>query len=399
MTQLPSGHPHRSVGLLAAAHFVNDQYGNYLPVLLPVFAAAYGLPLSLAGVLMTLQTVTGSMTQPFFGYLADRFRIRTVAALGIAASALGAGLMGAAPGFAALALVTILHGVGTAAFHPQSSAMVSSMSGARKGTTMSFYVMSGQAGYALSPLVAATIVSGAGLSWLMPAAAPGLAMAFVLYRLAPREWFLTVARGRSMSVWDALRESAGPLARVLALVVSRSTLYFALLTFLPFLFRDRGISATHGAAAITAMAFAGAIGGLAGGYLSDRYGRRPIIFTSFALASPLFFAAVHLPGLAGVVSLTLAGGVFLGSFSILTVEAQTLLPSHTGMASGLVLGFGLGVGGLMIGPLSVVAQALGIVPVLNVLVFLPLATSVLAWRLPLGSYVGNVPTAKHLEAR
>jgi Xaa-Pro dipeptidase len=105
------------------------------------------------------------------------------------------------------------------------------------------------------------------------------------------------------------------------------------------------------------MAFAGAVGGLVGGYLSDRYGRRPIIFCSFALASPLFFAAIHLPGLAGAVCLTLAGGVFLGSFSILTVEAQTLLPSHTGMASGLVLGFGLGVGGLLIGPLSAAAEA------------------------------------------
>jgi len=163
----------------------------------------------------------------------------------------------------------------------------------------------------------------------------------------------------------------------MVLIMSRSTLSYAMLALLPFLFKHRGVPATHGAAALTVMLLAGAIGGVVGGYLSDRYGRRAILFISFLVASPLFLGAIHTSGAAAMVFLALGGAALYGSASLLTVEAQGLMPTHAGVAAGMMLGVGMGVGGLLVGPTSALAQAYGIIPVLTAVSLLPLPASLM----------------------
>jgi FSR family fosmidomycin resistance protein-like MFS transporter len=163
----------------------------------------------------------------------------------------------------------------------------------------------------------------------------------------------------------------------MGLVMSRATLLHCMLALLPFMFRARGAPVTAGAAAITAMIFSGAVGGMVGGYLSDRYGRRLVLFVSFAIASPLFLAAIMSRGPATIIFLALGGAALLGSSSLVTVEAQNLLPAHASMAAGLMLGVGMGVGGLLVGPVSALAQVFGIIPVLTVVSLLPLPGSIL----------------------
>jgi len=362
---------------LMAAHFVNDMYGNYLPALLPLLADVHHLSLSRAGLLISLYTVTGSLLQPLFGYLADSGRLQPVSAVGLAVAGIGAGLLGLAPTYAALALVTVLHGMGTAAFHPQSSSLVHGLSGTRTATRMAVYIMAGQTGYALSPLIAATVAVRAGLPWVMVTALPAVVVASVMAALRPWKRPTPGSPLGRVRLRDDLRRNARGLARLMVLIMSRSTLSYAMLALLPFLFKLRGVPATHGAAALTVMLFAGAIGGVVGGYLSDRYGRRPILFISFLIASPLFLGAIHTTGAAAMVFLALGGAVLFGSASLLTVEAQGLMPAHAGVAAGMMLGVSMGVGGLLVGPTSALAQAYGIIPVLTAVSLLPLPGSLM----------------------
>jgi FSR family fosmidomycin resistance protein-like MFS transporter len=116
---------------------------------------------------------------------------------------------------------------------------------------------------------------------------------------------------------------------------------------------------------------------MVGGYLSDRYGRRQVLFVSFAIATPLFLAAIASSGPATMVFLALGGGALLGSSSLVTVEAQSLLPTHTSLAAGMMLGVSMGIGGLVVGPVSALAQAFGITPVLIGVSLLPLPGSLL----------------------
>src|SRR2546426_12569382 len=59
-----------------AAHFVNDFYVAFLAPLLPLVVAKFNLSLALAGLLATVLTTSGAMTQPFFGIMAARLNRR-----------------------------------------------------------------------------------------------------------------------------------------------------------------------------------------------------------------------------------------------------------------------------------------------------------------------------------
>jgi FSR family fosmidomycin resistance protein-like MFS transporter len=163
----------------------------------------------------------------------------------------------------------------------------------------------------------------------------------------------------------------------MGLVLSRSLVVQCMLALLPFLYRARGAPATTGAAAITAMVFAGALGGMAAGYLSDRYGRRRVLFVSFLIATPFFLGGVLGTGPASIVLLALGGGALFGSSSLVTVEAQSLLPTHASTAAGLMMGLGMGMGGLLVGTVGALAQIFGIIPVLTVVSLLPVPGSLL----------------------
>ncbi len=362
---------------LMFAHFTNDLYVNYLNALLPLLAEAHHFSLGQAGLLVAISTVTGSLFQPVFGYLADSTRLRAVATVGLASTALGASLLGVAPSYLALAFLTALFGVGIAAFHPQSAGFVHLLSGERKGTRMATYIMAGQTGQSLSPLIAAYVAVRAGLPWVALTAVPGLVVSLVLLRVVP--WHLRTPHRSTVpgSLRDALRQNRGGLLRLMGLVLSRSIVVQCMLALLPFLYRARGAPATEGAAALTAMIFAGALGGMVAGYLSDRYGRRRVLFVSFLAATPLFLGGILSTGPATIILLAMGGGALFGSSSLVTVEAQSLLPTHASMAAGLMMGVGMGMGGLLVGTISALAQVFGIIPVLTVVSLLPVPGSLL----------------------
>lgn len=362
---------------LMVAHFTNDLYVNYLPALLPLLADVHRMSLGQAGLLISISTITGSLLQPVFGYVADSARLRAVAPVGLACVALGSALLGVAQSYLWLALFTVLHGIGMAAFHPPSAGLVHLLSGNRKGTRMATYIMAGQTGQALSPLCAAYVAVRAGLPWVALTVVPALVVSLMLVRVVPWHWRIAHRSGVSISLRDALHQNRGGLARLMALIMSRATVVHCMLALLPFLYRARGAPATAGAAAITAMILSGAVGGMIAGYLSDRYGRRLVLFVSFVLATPLFLAAIMSTGPATLVFLGLGGGALFGSSSLVTVEAQSLLPAHASMAAGLMMGVGMGIGGVLVGPVSALAQAFGIIPVLTVVSLLPLPGSLL----------------------
>jgi FSR family fosmidomycin resistance protein-like MFS transporter len=382
-----------ALGWLMAAHFTNDLYGHYLPALLPLLADAHGLSLASAGLLVSIATISGSLFQPALGYLADSARRRTLAPIGLAGAALGSALLGVAPSYIWLVVVTVIHGLGSAAFHPQSAGFVHVLSGARKGTRMASYIMCGQAGQALSPIIAAWVAVRAGLPWVALTALPAVLFSVALTRAVP--WrHQPEPSGGAIGLGVSVRRNLGGLGRLMVLIMSRATLSQCMLALLPFLYRARGAPATEGAAAITTMILSGAVGGMISGYLSDRYSRRLMLFISFALASPMCLAAIHSSGLASLAFLAIAGAALWGSSSLVMVEAQSLLPAHTSMAAGLMMGVSMGIGGLLVGPVSALAQTFGIIPVLTVVGLLPLPGSLLTLALSRPSQAAGNLAAK-----
>ncbi len=78
----------------------------------------------------------------------------------------------------------------------------------------------------------------------------------------------------------------------------------------------------------------------------------------------------------------LAGLALLASFSPAVLFAQGLIPKNQGMASGIILGFAIGIGGLGVSVTGAISDAFGIGTGTYSLILLPVIGLVLTLLLP-----------------
>ena len=124
-----------------------------------------------------------------------------------------------------------------------------------------------------------------------------------------------------------------------------------------------------------------AAGTLAGGALSDRIGRRPMIWISILGALP-FTLALPYANLFWTGVLTIIIGMIMASaFPAILVYAHELLPGRVGLVSGVFFGFAFGLGGIGAAVLGRIADAHGIAFVYQLTSYLP-AIGIVAWLLP-----------------
>lgn len=359
---------------LSLAHLFNDWYMNYIQTLLPFLVAA-GLGVSRGAFLISAFTITSSILQPVSGYLVDQKNQRWLVYAGTLWMAVLLSLVGVIKSYPLLVLTVALAGLGTAAFHPQASAMVAAVSGGRKGFFQSVFVAAGNVGWALTPLMVVPFVENKGLNMTPIFVLPGVVVAVLLWLTAPR-----VSSGKKPvppPLWPTLKSSWSDLARVVLVVAFRSLSYFGLVAFLPLYLQHENISLLTGSRLIFLMLFAGALGGMAGGFISDVMGRKVVIVASLLAASPLFYLYLGAGGILSYVLLAMAGACLLASFSVTIVVAQEIISKNAAMASGLMLGFGIGIGGLGVGLVGILAEHLGVVYAVHLLIWLPLAAGLL----------------------
>ena len=361
--------PKGKVFSLSLAHLFNDWYMNYIQTLLPFMVAA-GLGVSKGAFLISAFTITSSLLQPVSGYLVDQKNQRWMVYVGTLWMAALLSLVGVLKSYPLLMLIVTLAGLGTAAFHPQASAMVTAVSGDRKGFFQALFVASGNIGWALTPLIVVPFTQKYGLELSPVFILPGVLVAILLWFTAPS--IPAGAKAASQDIWPVLRSNWAELSKVVLVVACRSLAYFGLVSFLPLYLQHESISLLTGSRLIFIMLFSGAIGGLVGGYLSDLFGRKAVIVGSLVAASPLFYLYLGTSGLLSYVLLALAGACLLASFSVTIVVAQEVISKNAAMASGLMLGFGIGIGGLGVGLVGMLAEQMGIVYAIHFLVWLPL---------------------------
>ena len=122
-----------------------------------------------------------------------------------------------------------------------------------------------------------------------------------------------------------------------------------------------------------ALEFAGgACGGLLGGYLSDKVGRRRIILLSLILSVPFFYLFLLSTGVLAAVGLGLAGFFLMSSIPVVLVMSQEIMPGRVGMVSGLMMGFGWGIGGLCVALVGMLADSVGLTSALALVGGFPL---------------------------
>jgi len=377
------------VFILALGHMVNDCYSNMIPPLLPVLRTTYDLSYAASGMIMTVFTITSSIIQPVFGYYADRKGRRWLVALSVLWTGFFMSMIGiigfldldSSGAYIVILALVGLSGFGSASYHPQASTMVPRISGDHKGLGVSIFSAGGNLGYAIMPLLVVPVTSLWGIQGTLVLFIPALIASLLLQRYAPEPPSSSVALNLK-ELWSDIMAVAKPLSIVTGVVCMRAWLFFGLITFLPLYFAYRQEPPEMASLHLFILLFFGATGSLIGGHVSDRYGRKFTIVFSLLFTGPLLFAALYINGLMQWVLMAAAGMSLLASFSPAVLIAQGLIPKNQGIASGIILGFAIGVGGLGVVVTGAVSDAFGITVGIFSLVALPVIGLLLALLLP-----------------
>ena len=369
--------------LFALGHFINDLYPAFLPPLLPLLVEKFQLTFTRASVLATVLSFSSSMTQPLFGYLADKLGGRTLLILGPLVGGVSLSWIGAIDHYSLLIFLLILGGMGVASFHPEAAALSAALSGRKKTLGMSIFMLGGNAGYGLGPFLILLIVTHLGMEWSFLASVPALGLAWLMYRHAPLPEKQTAAVPRSPSPGEPPRSRQ--LARFILLmgvVVFRVMAALSLTTFLPMIQKLRGFSLLAAGSSFTVFMACGALGGVTGGILADRVGRKKLILSSFIIIIPVLLAFLFWKGPASFLILSLLGFLFFLSEPACIVLAQEMAPGRARTVSGIVMGMAWGLAGFGVLATGALADAFGLEWALRFLLLLPTASLVFSLFLP-----------------
>ena len=86
---------------------------------------------------------------------------------------------------------------------------------------------------------------------------------------------------------------------------------------------------------------------------------------------------------AAMTAVSLAGFFIISSFATTVVVVQGMMPNNVGMASGLTIGFSVGMAGFGVTILGYLADTIGLPVVLQSLVVLPVLAGLIASRIPI----------------
>jgi len=357
----------RSFRAAILGHLIVDLLNAERPLLLAVLSVPLGLTNALIGLVSLLHTISGSLLQPVFGWVADRIGPRPLVAGGILWMTVTFGLAVVAPGPASLVLL-ILGGIGSAAFHP-AGAMEATRAARghlelQETTAASLFFLLGQIGFIVAPAVGGPLLDRwgpAGLLALLPFALPtGL--------LATRD---IADHIQTPTPRPAERAHAGiglrfGLASIAFAVVTalQSWAQTNMVTYLPKYYSDLGFRPSVYGLLAAAFMIGTAFGGLTGGWLGDRASRRWIVCLTLVLAGvPLALYPSLGPTAWGYVLALLSGALTGAPYSILIVQGQKMLPGRRGVSSGLIMGFAFASGSLGTLLSGIQADRVGFAPV------------------------------------
>jgi FSR family fosmidomycin resistance protein-like MFS transporter len=337
---------------VALGHLIVDVLNGQRSILLTYWSSQLGLTNTTLAGISTIYVWAASLSQPVFGWLADRFgRTRLFAAGGILWMGAFFGLALYLPVEMAVPCL-ILASLGSAAFHPvgtmQATLQGKSRMERRETTAAAWFFLFGQFGYFMGPIAGGPLLQLFGPTGLLVLTAPAL-----LIGLNAAWQLRAIPKQPAQRVEDPpgpaeVKRSVRPMVLALALVAAlQAWAQQNMNTFLPKYLSDMGqTAAVYGL--LTGLFMGGsAFGNVLGGSLADRFGKQRIAQVALGLAALPLYLIARVGWSPWLYLLVPLSGALTGAVhSIVVVLAQQRLRGGMALTSGLTLGFMFSAGAL-----------------------------------------------------
>lgn len=355
------------LGFVIACHAVVDFFSFLIVPLITVIEGRLALTHAQGAVILATGSICSGLIQPATAWICDRYNTRLPGVIGLLAAGLAALLVGRVDSFTQVMLLQIVSSAGVGAFHPVAAAATGRLGGSRRALALSGFYMAGMLGGMSGNVIFPVWVQSAGngdaglglrsLAWAMIGAVVftlvmHIAIGGIDHRRRRRHDDLPspAIPHRWRSVWllyagNAIRFTVN--TSMILLVARWTELEAVARAGAPELTDAlRGRASIHNGPLQASMQLgAGAAAMIAGAFVAHRHERLALglspLLGALAIAAFPFTrglgsesASVILAGLASIIV-----GVGSGALVPMTIGmAQRLLPDHTSLASGLMMG-------------------------------------------------------------
>tara|TARA_Y100000590_G_scaffold97896_1_gene111429 strand:+ start:13360 stop:14496 length:1137 start_codon:yes stop_codon:yes gene_type:complete len=330
--------PRAILGTFVAVHVINDFYATVLPAFLPALAREWDLDYTELGLLSFAFTLFTGVLQPLIGHVADKQgKRKLILSFGFFIGGSGFLLMAVAPSFWFITVVSLLCGLGAAAYHPQATAFVVSAYPNDRGRMLGIHGWGGSVGHFLAPAIATVAIAALDWRWAMViVAVPIIGAGTGLWAYLPES---------SPNPEAALKGALGRPIVVAALAFGLlNTVLYSFVTFVVKMLVDEGWAEVTAGATLTTMLFIGVVAQPVGGRIYDRFGGRNLFVCSNlgTILSVLLFSQTS-----GIVSLVAVGAIATFGFGLFPVSLAIASKIGGNSRTGFTVGVVFGVSGLL----------------------------------------------------
>ncbi|HWO43237.1 MAG TPA: MFS transporter [Candidatus Eisenbacteria bacterium] len=330
----------RSVEILIApsANLIPSMMVATLGIALPDLRAAFAFSEVGAGALFSTVMIVAAGSSTIAGRLADKLRPKTVLVIGLALLALGVAGAGCTQSRPTLFFFLALTGLGYGFTPPSLYALMSDLLPRQRGLAASLVSVTYGLGGAIGAVVASLLIGA--FSWRAAFLAVGaIAAAEMLAQLCCVQ---NVSTTRSRAQPGRFHHVLTTPLLLLALAeFVGGSVFWSSAAWTPTLLRTaKALTIEQTGWVMGLLSFANIVGSLALGALSDRFGRRKVIFASaFPAAAFAFVVFYWLDSLAPIAAGLFLFGTFKASVPALVVAlAQESAPEgNPGAASGIIM--------------------------------------------------------------
>jgi MFS transporter, FSR family, fosmidomycin resistance protein len=372
------------LGAISFSHFLNDMIQSLIVAIYPLIKGEFDLNFVQIGAITLAYQVCASVLQPLIGVYTDKHPTPHSLSAGMGFTLVGLVTLALAPNYTCILVAAALVGAGSSIFHPESSRIARLASGGRHGLAQSIFQVGGSTGSAIGPLLAAWVIIPHGqtsLAWFALAAVLAMAVLWNVSAWYKRQHLDKPSKSRTLvSSPVSSRRVAWSVFILLVLIFSKYFYMASITSYYSFYLIEKFHLPVQSAQFyLFVFLFAAALGGLIGGPLGDRVGRKRVIWFSILGVAPFTMALPYVGLLwTGILSFVI-GLVLASAFSAILVFAQELMPGKIGAVSGLFFGFAFGMGGIGAAVLGSVADRHGIEFVYRLCAFLPLLGMIAAF--------------------
>lgn len=215
--------------------------------------------------------------------------------------------------------------------------MAGRLSGRKLGRGMGFWMVGGELGRTIGPILivsAVNVLTLEGTPWLMTG---GLFASFLLYLLLKNVPGKPPEPSQETSFRQGLQVLRPLLVPLVGIVAVRVFMLASLTTYLPIFLTEEGASLWFAGVSLTLFEAAGVAGALTGGSMSDRLGRR-LVLIIVMVTTPLFMLAfLAADGWIRFPLLLALGFTSLSAAPVMMALVQESCPENRALANGVYM--------------------------------------------------------------